>query len=190
MPHAEQVRPGYRARAVRLVIDHRGDYPSEWAVIKAVSKRLGMNAETMRNWIRQQQVDDGQRDGVSTEATKEVLELRRRNAELEETVEVLRAAPSHTATQQRIIYAPVNASSMHRSTRLPTPGRRLPESAAGTRSRIGARRDTVQVVRLCPGPARVGRGARRFLAAFGQGLVHLLEAALCALEESSGEPGE
>jgi transposase-like protein len=47
------------------VIDHRGDYPSEWAAIKAVSKRLGMNAETLGNWIRQQQVDDGQRDGVA-----------------------------------------------------------------------------------------------------------------------------
>jgi transposase len=82
--------PETRARAVRLVIDHRGDYPSEWAAIKAVSKRLGMNAETLRNWIRQQQVDDGQRDGVSTEAAKEILELRRRNAELEETVEVLK----------------------------------------------------------------------------------------------------
>ena len=56
--------PETRAKAVRLVLEHRGDYPSEWAAIKAVSSRLGMNAETLRNWIRQQQVDDGQRDGV------------------------------------------------------------------------------------------------------------------------------
>ncbi len=42
--------PETRAKAVRLVVDHRGDYPSEWAAIKAVSKRLGMNAETLRNW--------------------------------------------------------------------------------------------------------------------------------------------
>ena len=37
--------PETRAKAVRLVLDHRGDYPSEWA-IKAVWSRLGMNAET------------------------------------------------------------------------------------------------------------------------------------------------
>jgi len=86
--------PETRAKAVRLVLDHRGDYPSEWAAIKAVSKRLGMNAETLRNWIRQQQVDDGQRDGISTEAAKEIRELKRRNAELEETIEVLKAATS------------------------------------------------------------------------------------------------
>jgi transposase len=51
------------------VLDHRDDYPSEWAAITAVSKRLGMNAETLRNWIRQPQVDDGKRDGVSSEAS-------------------------------------------------------------------------------------------------------------------------
>ncbi len=86
--------PETRAKAVRLVVDHRGDYPSEWAAIKAVSTRLGMNAETLRNWIRQQQVDDGRRDGVSTEAAAEIRELKRRNAELEQTVEVLKAATS------------------------------------------------------------------------------------------------
>lgn len=40
--------PETRAKAVRLVLEHREDYPSEWAAITAVSKRLGMNAETLR----------------------------------------------------------------------------------------------------------------------------------------------
>ena len=77
--------PETRAKAVRLVLEHRDDYPSEWAAITAVSKRLGMNAETLRNWIRQRQVDDGQRDGVSSEAAAEIRALKRRNAELEQT---------------------------------------------------------------------------------------------------------
>jgi transposase len=37
-----------RAKAVRLVGDHVGDYATEWAAIKAVSGRLGMSAETLR----------------------------------------------------------------------------------------------------------------------------------------------
>jgi transposase-like protein len=86
--------PETRAKAVRLVLDHRDDYASEWAAITAVSKRLGMNPETLRNWIRQTQVDDGQRDGVSTEAAREIRALKRRNAELEETIEILKAATS------------------------------------------------------------------------------------------------
>jgi transposase len=53
-----------------------------------------MNAETLRNWIRQQQVDDGERDGVSSEAAAEIRALRRRNAELEQTIEILKAATS------------------------------------------------------------------------------------------------
>lgn len=57
-----------RAKAVRLVVDHRDEYPSEWAAIKAVSARLGMNSETLRTWIRQAQVDQGQAEGVTTEA--------------------------------------------------------------------------------------------------------------------------
>lgn len=58
--------------------------------VKAVAKRLGMHAETLRSWVRQHQVDDGQREGVSTE----IRALKRRNAELEQTAEVLKAATS------------------------------------------------------------------------------------------------
>jgi transposase len=86
--------PETRAKAVRLVLEHRDDYPSEWAAITAVSKRLGMTSETLRNWIRQQQVDDGQRDGVSSEAAAEIRALKRRNVELEQTIEILKAATS------------------------------------------------------------------------------------------------
>ena len=91
---ASKYDPETWAKAVRLVLEHRDDYPSEWAAITAVSKRLGMNAETLRNWIRQQQVDTGERDGVSSEAAAEIGALRRRNAELEQTIEILKAATS------------------------------------------------------------------------------------------------
>jgi len=96
---ASKYDPETRAKAVRLVLEHRGDYPSEWAAITAVSKRLGMNAETLRNWIGQQQVDDGERDGVSSEAAAEIRALRRRNAELEQTIEILKAATSFFARE-------------------------------------------------------------------------------------------
>ena len=62
--------------------------------MKAVSERLGMNAETLRNWVRQRQVDAGERAGVSSEAAAEIRALRRRNAELEQTIEILKAATS------------------------------------------------------------------------------------------------
>jgi transposase len=81
-----------RAKAVRLVRDHGGDYPTEWAAIKAVSGRLGMSAETLRKWLRQAEVDAGRAPGVSTESAREIRKLRRKNAELERTIEILKEA--------------------------------------------------------------------------------------------------
>lgn len=60
---ASKHNPETPTRAVCLVLDHREDYPSEWTAITAVSKRLGMTAQTLRIWSRQQQVDDGERTG-------------------------------------------------------------------------------------------------------------------------------
>jgi transposase len=81
-----------RVKAVRLVQDHRADYASEWEAIKTVSGRLGMNSETLRKWLRQAEVDQGQVEGVTSASAKEIRELKRRNAELERTVEILKAA--------------------------------------------------------------------------------------------------
>ena len=88
---ASKYDPETRAKAVRLLLDHRNDYPSEWAAITAVSKRLGMTAETLRGWTGQQQVDDGQRGGVSSEAAAEIRALKRRNAELDRRIVKSRA---------------------------------------------------------------------------------------------------
>ena len=88
-----------RAKAVRLVVDHVGDYDSEWAAIKAVSARLGMTSETLRRWVRQAQIDAGQVDGVSSESAREIRDLKRKNAELERTIEILKAATSFFARE-------------------------------------------------------------------------------------------
>jgi transposase len=83
-----------RARAVRLVQDHREDYASEYEAIRAIAGRLGMNPETLRKWLRQAEVDAGHADGTTTAAALQIQELKRKNAELEQTVEILKAATS------------------------------------------------------------------------------------------------
>ena len=50
---------GTKTKAIRLVHDHAADYESEWAAISAVAERLGMR-ETLRKWLRQAEVDQGQ----------------------------------------------------------------------------------------------------------------------------------
>src|SRR4029079_16098255 len=88
-----------KARAVRLVREHRDDYDSEWAAMKAISGRLGMNPETLRKWVRQTEIDAGEAPGVSSEERRELRELRRKNRELESTIEILKAATSFFARE-------------------------------------------------------------------------------------------
>jgi len=88
-----------KARAIRLVREHAGDYPSEYAAITAVARRLGMTAETLRKWIRQAGIDEGQAPGVTSEAAREIRELKRKNRELGQTIEILKAATSFFARE-------------------------------------------------------------------------------------------
>jgi transposase-like protein len=45
--------PEVRERAVRLVQQHQGDHPSEWAAITSIAAKIGCTAETLRSWLRQ-----------------------------------------------------------------------------------------------------------------------------------------
>ena len=78
-----------KARAVRLAREHREDYDSEWAAMKAIAGRLGMNTETLRKWVRQAEIDAGGAAGTSTEENRELRELRKKNRELEQTNVIL-----------------------------------------------------------------------------------------------------
>ena len=88
-----------KSKAVRLVREHRDEYDSEWAAIRAIAARLGMTAETLRKWVRQAEIDDGQAPGVSTAESRELRELRKKNRELEQTIEILKAATSFFARE-------------------------------------------------------------------------------------------
>lgn len=83
-----------RAKAVRLVKDYVEDYAIEWATVKAVSSRLGISTETLPQWVRQSKLDSGESVGVTTDYAHENRELQRKVRELEQTVEVFKAATS------------------------------------------------------------------------------------------------
>jgi transposase len=95
----EQYDENTKARAVRLVREHAGDYETEWAAMRAISGRLGMSAETLRKWVRQAEVDAGEAPGMTTDAAREIRDLRRKCRELEATIEILKAATGFFARE-------------------------------------------------------------------------------------------
>ena len=89
-----------RDRAVRLVLEHRGDYATEWEAIGSIAAKLGIgSAETLRKWVRQAEVDGGVRPGTTTEESDELKRLRRENAELKRANDILKAASAFFAAE-------------------------------------------------------------------------------------------
>jgi transposase-like protein len=77
---------------VRLVTDHRQEYPSLTAACEAVARQVGVGSESVRRWVRQDEVDRGQRPGLTSEENEEIKRLRAKVRRLEEDNEILRRA--------------------------------------------------------------------------------------------------
>jgi transposase len=88
-----------RERAVRLVMEHRGEYESEWAAICSIAQKCGMTAETLRKWVRQTEVDGGRRAGIGSGEAQRIKELERENKELRRANEILKAASAFFARE-------------------------------------------------------------------------------------------
>src|SRR6478609_8368848 len=86
-----------RERAIRMVAEVQPNYGSEYEAIRAVASKLGIGTpESLRKWIRQSQVDGGQRPGVTS---AEIRRLWRENAELRRANEILKAASAFFAAE-------------------------------------------------------------------------------------------
>ncbi len=81
-----------RERAVRMLFEHQHQYSSQWKAIESIAKKLGVNHETLRKWVRAAEVDGGKRPGVTTEERSRIKELERENRELRRANEILKAA--------------------------------------------------------------------------------------------------
>lgn len=87
----------FKARAVRLVLEHAGEYPTRTAAVLAVARQVGVGKESLRRWVVQGDVDAGGRLGVSSEELAEIKKLKAENRRLREDVAILKAATSFFA---------------------------------------------------------------------------------------------
>jgi transposase-like protein len=93
----KKIDPAVRERAVRLVQEHRAEYPSTFSACQAVARQVGVGKETVRRWVVQAEIDTGARQGVSSEENAEIRRLRAENRQLREDVAILRAATTFFA---------------------------------------------------------------------------------------------
>jgi transposase len=83
-----------------MAVEPRQDPATKPGAIKRVADQLGMHPETLRNWVRQAEIDGGVRPGTTTDEAKRLAELERENRELKRANEILRTASAFFAAAE------------------------------------------------------------------------------------------
>lgn len=86
-----------RARAVRLVLENEADYKSRSDCVRSISSKIGCSAETLREWLRRQDIEDGKREGLTQSERAELKDLKREIKELRQANDILRKASAFFA---------------------------------------------------------------------------------------------
>jgi transposase len=97
MNKSNKFSPEVRERAVRLVQEHRGEYPSLWAAIESIAPKIGCVPQTLNEWVKRDEVDSGSRPGITTTDMQRLKELERENKELRRANEILKLASAFFA---------------------------------------------------------------------------------------------
>ena len=88
-----------RERAIRLTVEARRDPAARAGACKRIGGQLGINAETLRGWVTQAEVDAGARDGTTSSDAQRLGELEKENRELRRTNAILRSASAFFAAE-------------------------------------------------------------------------------------------
>ena len=97
MNKSNKFSPEIRERAVRMVQEHRGEYPSLWAAVDSIAPKIGCVPQTLLEWVKRAQVDAGTRPGTTTAEAQRIKELERENKELRRANDILRTASAFFA---------------------------------------------------------------------------------------------
>ncbi|WP_244123838.1 transposase, partial [Burkholderia gladioli] len=84
--------PEVRERAVRLVREQRSEHPSLWAAVESIAPMIGCTPQTLNDWVKRDEIDNGERDGLTTNERERLKALERENKELRKTNEILKLA--------------------------------------------------------------------------------------------------
>lgn len=92
MNKSTKFSPEVREPAVRMVLEHRGEYPSLWTAVESIAPKIGCVPQTLLTWVQRHEIDTGVREGVTTADAQRMKELERENKELRRANEILKLA--------------------------------------------------------------------------------------------------
>src|SRR5919204_6859091 len=98
-PFQRRYPPELRERAVRMVHESIAGGGERYGAVTRVARQLGIGPESLRNWVKQAEIDNGKRPGVTTEQQRRIAELERENRELRRANEILKAAAGFFARE-------------------------------------------------------------------------------------------
>ena len=88
-----------RERATRMAVDARRDPAIQSGALKRIGEQLGINPETLRNWVIQAEIDAGHRPGTTTDDATRLAELEREVRELRRANAILKSASAFFAAE-------------------------------------------------------------------------------------------
>ncbi len=88
-----------RERAIRLVAETIAEQGERHGAVTRVARELGIGTESLRTWLRQAEIDAGQRPGLTTEERERLKALERENRELRCANEILKSASAFFAAE-------------------------------------------------------------------------------------------
>ena len=89
--------PEVRERAVRLVREQRNEHPPLWAAVESIAPMIGCTSQTLLGWVKHEQVEVGERDGVTVSERERLKALEREVKELRRANEILKLASAFFA---------------------------------------------------------------------------------------------
>jgi transposase-like protein len=93
-PQTRRYSPEEKAAAVRMVRTLRAELGTEHGTVQRVASQLGYGVESVRQWVKQADIDEGHAPGVTTAEAKRIRELEQENRELKRANEILKRAAS------------------------------------------------------------------------------------------------
>ena len=97
MNKSKRYSPEVKERAIRLLLENENQYDSRWAAMVSISTKIGCTPETLRSWVKQEEIDTGRRDGVTSDERARIKALEKEMQELRRANEILKTASAFFA---------------------------------------------------------------------------------------------